>query len=141
MSKPIHTHGPLTACLSLFNRECTGFHLTASPHGSLRPIAECNDPLTKAERKFTDNEIRANARLLAAAYNAFDSAAKRLGVNAVELAERMQDAEIAALLDNLERCAFLLRRIAEGDHHALENALKAADSAHLLIAKVKGGAT
>ena len=34
---------------------------------------------------------KANARLLAAAYNAFDSAAKNLGINAVEFAERMQE--------------------------------------------------
>jgi hypothetical protein len=36
----------------------------------------------------------ANARLLAAAYNAFDSAARKLGCNAVELAERMQDGNL-----------------------------------------------
>ena len=37
-------------------------------------------------------------RLLAAAYNAFDSAAKVLGCNAVELAERMADSGIADLI-------------------------------------------
>lgn len=39
----------------------------------------------------TAGESEASARLFAAAYNAFDSAAKKLGVNAVELAEAMRD--------------------------------------------------
>jgi hypothetical protein len=43
-------------------------------------------------------EGEAIAPLLAAAYNAFDSAAKALNVNAIELAERMQDGGIAELL-------------------------------------------
>lgn len=44
-----------------------------------------------------------NARLLAAAYNAFDSAAKILGLNAVEMAERMEDGVLLAeLLDNAD---------------------------------------
>ena len=46
-------------------------------------------------------EEEANARLLAASYNAFDSAAARLGLNAVELAERMQDGGIAEFIDAL----------------------------------------
>lgn len=40
--------------------------------------------------------------LLAAAYNAFDSAAKRLGVNAVELAEAMQGGQIADFIRALQ---------------------------------------
>ena len=40
----------------------------------------------------------ANGRLLAAAYNAFDSAARKLGCNAVEMAERMQGGGIADLV-------------------------------------------
>jgi len=42
-----------------------------------------------------------NARLLIAAYNAFDSAARKLGVNAVELAERMADGELARLIEGV----------------------------------------
>ncbi|NOG70450.1 hypothetical protein [Roseicella sp. DB1501] len=43
-----------------------------------------------------------NARLLAASYNAFDAAASRLNLNAVELAERMQSGMLADLLKALE---------------------------------------
>ena len=44
----------------------------------------------------------ATARLFAAGYNAFDSAARRLGIDTVQFAERMQDGEIAAMLETLE---------------------------------------
>jgi hypothetical protein len=44
----------------------------------------------------------ATTRLFTAGYNAFDSAARRLGISAVHLAERMQDGEIAAMLEALE---------------------------------------
>ena len=40
----------------------------------------------------------ANARLLTAAYNAIDSAAAKVGVNAIELAERMAGGDIADLI-------------------------------------------
>jgi len=43
-----------------------------------------------------------DARFLRAAYNAFDSAARALNCNAVELAERMQDGEIATLVESLK---------------------------------------
>ena len=45
---------------------------------------------------------KANACLLAASYNAFDSAATRLNLIAVELAERMQDGGIADLIAALK---------------------------------------
>lgn len=77
------------------------------------------------------------ARLFSAGYNAFDSAARKLRMNTVDLAERMQDGGIAALVSNLERSTFLLRRIAEGDHRALENARKAADDADAQLATVR----
>jgi len=41
------------------------------------------------------------------------------------------------LLSALERTSFLLRRIHEGDHHALANALDAAADADAIIAKAK----
>lgn len=44
-------------------------------------------------------EDEGNARLFAAARNAFTAAAERLGVNAVELAERMAEGGIAELLE------------------------------------------
>ena len=55
-----------------------------------------------------------NARLLAASYNAFDSAATRLNLNAVELAERMQDGGIADLVSNLKDAERFMRGF-EGD--------------------------
>jgi hypothetical protein len=42
-----------------------------------------------------------SARAMRAAYNAFDSAAERLGCNAVELAERMSEGGIAELVESL----------------------------------------
>ena len=47
------------------------------------------------------------------AYNAFDSAAKRLGVNAVELAERMADGGIAGLYSALRDAQDLIQRDGE----------------------------
>lgn len=38
----------------------------------------------------------------------------------------------------LDRCAFLLRRISEGDHEALENARDASDEAVALLREVRG---
>jgi len=39
------------------------------------------------------------------------------------------------LLHSLERCAFLLEKIADGDHRALQNSLDAAEEARAAIAK------
>jgi hypothetical protein len=79
----------------------------------------------------------ANARLLAASYNAFDSAAKRLNVNAVDLAERMHDGGIYHLLiqlKNAERfiAGFEGDELQEGVNHLLS-------SIRIEIAKVEGG--
>ena len=43
----------------------------------------------------------ANGRLFAAGFNAFTTGAKKLGLNAMEFAERMQDGEMAELLYDL----------------------------------------
>jgi hypothetical protein len=45
------------------------------------------------------------------------------------------------LLNALSRASFLLRRIYEGDHNALKNALDCAEEADAIIAGVTGGAT
>jgi hypothetical protein len=45
------------------------------------------------------------------------------------------------LLDALSRASFLLRRIHEGDHNALRNALDCAEAADAIIAGFSGGAT
>jgi hypothetical protein len=54
-------------------------------------------------------QTRSNKRLIYASVNAFDSAAKRLGVNAVELAERMQEGGIYRLIETLEDVAEWLK--------------------------------
>lgn len=41
-------------------------------------------------------------------------------------------------VNSLDRCAFLLRRISEGDHEALENAREASDEALALLREVRG---
>lgn len=41
-------------------------------------------------------------------------------------------------VESLDRCAFLLRRISEGDHNALENARAASDEAAALLREVRG---
>lgn len=83
----------------------------------------------------------ANARLLGAAYNAFDSAANKLGCNAVELAERMADGGIAELVETL--------RLFEESRTAFEHAndaasemiyAKAVERNRGILAKVTGGA-
>jgi hypothetical protein len=82
-----------------------------------------------------------NARFLAASYNAFDSAARRLAINAVEFSERMADGGIAELLEALD---YLLEQtvdmdlkygilLTEGEEDARAKALA-------IIAKAKGGA-
>jgi hypothetical protein len=75
-----------------------------------------HSPLAKGEHDLTGRQIAeisglgiadtdvqtATTRLFAAGYNAFDSAAQRLRINAVQLAEAMQDSGIAAMLGALE---------------------------------------
>ena len=41
-------------------------------------------------------------------------------------------------VNSLDRCAYLLRRISEGDHNALENARDASDEAAALLREVRG---
>jgi len=86
-------------------------------------------------------DIWANACLLSAAYNAFDSAAKKLGVNAVELAESMADGGIAELVETVQlfeesRTAFEHANDAASDMIYAE----AVERSRGILAKVKGGA-
>jgi hypothetical protein len=83
----------------------------------------------------------ANSRLLAAAYNAFDSAARKLGINAVEFAERMQDGGLAELaesheelladIDGLKSEFAICREISRSSY---------AKRSRAILAKVKGAA-
>lgn len=86
MSEQKHTQGPLQ--ISRVNDGTKSLLLKPIPGQVVCEI----DRVPAAE---------ANARLLAASYNAFDSAAKRLNVNAVELAERLADGGIADLVEQL----------------------------------------
>ena len=141
MSKPIHTPGPVEVDVK---------HDKA---GDGRPFADCYissaangfhngriiaDTLN-ADSAFTEEDRKTNARLLAAAYNAFDSAARKLGCNAVELAERMQDGAIAELLlttKNLHAC------IDWSDVPSYEKEMaEVGERACRIIAKVKGDAS
>ena len=87
-----------------------------------------------------------DARLLAAAYNAFDSAAQRLGLNAVEFAERMAEDGITELVDALQAAHREIRALRDGInvrsrnmHEAKVGATYASESAILgILAKVRG---
>jgi hypothetical protein len=107
MSKLIHTPGPINSSAREINFPMNGDEAYSAVYlqsGELR-IAKLYDrnPIQEAGNIpppwNADGRLEANARLLAAAYNAFDSSARRLGCNAVELAEAMQDG--ALLVDVL----------------------------------------
>lgn len=95
MSQPVHTPGPVIARP---RAESEAGRITITGAYSPVPIAE----IASTTAKGCDPLAEANGRLLAAAYNAFDSAAAKLGVNAVELAERMADGGIADLAQAIE---------------------------------------
>jgi hypothetical protein len=78
MSKPIHTPGPADLLWEVDGHDPDNIILRSTHNGLNMGICEVF-------------ESEANARLLAAGYNAFDSAAKKLNRNAVLLAEQMAD--------------------------------------------------
>jgi hypothetical protein len=149
VSKPAHTAGPL------------GVHNTWIYSG--------NDPISGtviAETKGDSVDKRTNARLLAAAYNAFDSAGKKLGLNAVLLAEALADGGIAQLVEAVraakEMSDWFMEHSRQADHAHSElkqplhetagwkelvdsgyNGLMASYQQQFeeALAKVKGGAT
>jgi len=76
------------------------------------------------------------ARGMVAAYNAFDSAAQKLGVNAVELAERMANGGIAELVtafEELVKCQY-----SEGHPYGQFGLAATLRMARAAISKVKG---
>src|SRR5271154_2580230 len=105
MRQPIHTPGPL---------EFLELGRTEEPHNRCKPLTICEgrengDDIANlyssddATVSTTREQAIGKARLLAAAYNAFDSAAKKLGCNAVDLAESMADGLICDLVQALEK--------------------------------------
>jgi hypothetical protein len=127
MTKPSHTSGPL----SLLNAARS---ISLVRDGFVETIARCEMESTRPLE-----ETGANARLFAAAYNAFDSAARRLGLNAVEFAERMQDGGIAELFDLLNEAIEEDNiRVAGENLSNFDRCFRA--RARDIVAKVKGGA-
>jgi len=131
MSKPIHTPG----FLAVKGEEQNMLYSTTQGGGRVANVFPGQFLGKKPSAMRT-----ANARLLAAAYNAFDCAAKKLGVNAVELAESMANG-------GLEDLVKALRPFAEavfndnGDLSVNTGHITNADylAARTAIAKVKGG--
>src|ERR1700722_14273093 len=90
MSKPIHTPGPVDLLWEVEGHDPDNIILRSTHNGLNMGICEVF-------------ESEANAKLLRAAYNAFDSAARKLGCNAIQLAEAMQEgALLAEVLDNAD---------------------------------------
>jgi hypothetical protein len=132
MSQPIHTPGPVDLLYEVEDHDPDDIILRSTHDGLNMGICQVF-------------ESRANARLLAAAYNAFDSAAKRLGVNAVLLAEGLQRAGIADLISALEQAREHIDGeidVVDGDYGvpAPNKAMSLAQEIDAALAKVKGAA-
>jgi len=143
MSKPIHTAGPIAvdefSNLYLARHIANGSAISGAP--SLAVTTNGSDSWPEDE-KF---KCKANARLLAAAYNAFDSAGKKLGLNAVLLAEGLQHGAIADLIGALEQAREHIDGeidVVDGDYGvpAPNKAMSLAHEIDVALAKVKGGA-
>lgn len=123
MSQPIHMSGANLRVSDSFKYQ-----------GNRKVVTDTNSIFTTVSTWLTPNMTTGNARLLAAAYNAFDSAAKKLGLNAVELAERMQDGEIASLVSAIEQ---LMWQVVNGTSVEQGNA---AIEARAILTRVRGDA-
>lgn len=67
------------------------YRMTKPDQSPLLVIASCND----------HSQPRANARLLAAAYTAFDGAGRKLGIDAADMAERLGAEGLAEVIEAL----------------------------------------
>jgi hypothetical protein len=132
MSQPIHTPGPAQLP--------TGFKSVQPDGHDGMPLFVTGDPFDTVAIVLPRKECNANARLLAAAYNAFDSAARKLGCNAVELAEQMQDGAIAELVSAVEKAVHNAAIMAGKPGKAWEGDFVIREMIAAL-AKVKGGAS
>jgi hypothetical protein len=81
--------------------------------------------------QFGQPNADAKAQFIAAAYNAFDSASRRLGCNPVQLAEAMKDGVLLA--DVLDNADAILYHTPHLDRPAFEKVTS-------FLGKVKGGA-
>jgi len=110
-------------------------------HGNRKIVTDDGNIVAIACVTYPRDTTTGNARLLAAAYNAFDSAAKRLGCNAVELAESMQDGGIAALVETLNLFEQSRTAFEHGNDEESERLYaQAAERNRVVLAKVNGGA-
>ncbi len=140
MTQPIHTLGPVIARPQ---PESKVGRITIT--GSTSPVAIAE--IVPTTTKGYDAAAEANGRLIRAAYNAFDSAARALGCNAVELAERMQEGEIAELAQALDLAEYALGNAVKPDCWRDFEDLKVwaqslfLPAARAILAKVKGGPT
>jgi hypothetical protein len=137
MSQPAHTPGPLLPSNAVKQSNFGQYkasitRISACPVTKNRQYKEQVASLTGKNQE----ELEGRTRLLAAAYNAFDSAGRRLGINAVELAEQMQNGGIAEL------CEVLAKLLGDADHimyHTPHLEADYFDQARAALAKVKGG--
>jgi hypothetical protein len=133
MTQPVHTAGPVEA-----HNPAAG----CRNEGLYWQILESRKDEVGARKIIASGMAEGDARLLAAAYNAFDSTARKFGCNAVELAERMQEGELAELVETVDNLQFSLNgcRLIMTDKESRDLAAEIAESAKAILAKVKGGA-
>ena len=136
MTKPIHTPGP--------TQLPTGFQFVKPDEHEGMPLFSNGDPFDTIAIVLPRKECNSNARLLAGAYNAFDSAAKALNLNAVELAERMAGGGVAELIQILIKAGDWIND--ECERRGKEDAAYESPASSMVseitsaVAKVNGGA-
>jgi len=136
MSQPIHTPGPVEFEI---NEQLTVLSLQSADR---KKIVSPEEYAGAAWLEVSQPD----RRLLAAAYNAFDFAARKLGVNAVLLAEGLQHGAIADLISALEQAREHIDGeidVVDGDYGipAPNKAMRLAQEIDDALAKVKGGAS
>lgn len=67
------TPGPYTVCWMKTATEKLGFHITAAPHGSLHPLAECRFPAAEIA-----GQVEANGNLFASAPDLYEALKKAM---------------------------------------------------------------
>jgi hypothetical protein len=129
MNKPIHMPGPLY--VSIVEHE--------TPVLQSASLEEDNFLCAVEGRSLQEAQV--NARLLCAAYNASESAARELGCDAVALSERMQEGEFAALAGCLGDVLSRFRSCIAGGNGEIEGDKEAIERADSILSRVKGGAS
>jgi hypothetical protein len=131
MTQPVHTPGPVKT-----HNPADG----CKNDGLYWQILQSTKDAIGARAIIASDMSRDDCRLLAAAYNAFDSAAKKLGVNTVELAERMQDGEMAVLVECLKDVLSRFHSCIADGNGKIEGDQAAMARAGKILDRMKGGA-